>query len=127
MKWVGIPGGELWNSDPGVSVFAAGYKPGGARRDPILERGKGFRRVSPLNGRDIKLKHEMLDDEYVAKIWSDSVRRITDAGDCSVAELPALRLLLERLEPQYDKLLWEGFRSSGDHFRYAIKRCAGEG
>lgn len=46
-------GGELMNSDPHIAVFAEGYKPGAAGRDPILERASGFRRVSPLNGRGI--------------------------------------------------------------------------
>ncbi len=124
-KLVGPFKGELRNSDPWVFVFAEEYKPGGARRDPILERGVGHHRVSPIIGRDIKLKRETLDDRFIAGVWESSIQRIVDAGDCDTTSLSALDTLLESIEPQCDKFLMERYGMHCKHFQHKKERCDG--
>lgn len=122
LKWVGHLGGRLMDRDPKFSVYAVGYQPTGAGRD-ISEPGRGFRRISPLNGQDIGLKRKALDDRFIANIWSSSIQKINDAGSCAVTQLPSLRTLLNRIEPQYDRLLKEGYGLHETPYKNAVERC----
>lgn len=93
-------GGELMDRDPKVSVYAEGYRPAGAGRD-ISEPGKGYHRISPLNGRDIKLQKAAMDDWNVARLWWSGMYSLVDNGGCELTRLPSLKALVTRIEQRY--------------------------
>lgn len=104
-KWVGPFRGELRNSDPWVVVFAEGYMPGNAGSYTLipLKHSTGHHRVSPYNGRDIKLERAALDDWSGGYAWDGKIRQLLSAGDCWTTELPEFKSLIERVERQYSR------------------------
>ena len=101
LKFAGHLMGSLKDSDPLIRVFAEGYRPQGASRDPILEPGKGFRRVSPLNGEEIRLKREAMENWGTARLWRSGINTLVSNGGCELTQLSSLKALIMRIEQRY--------------------------
>lgn len=122
--------GRLMEHDPRLYILAEGYKPIGRGRyhNYYTDRSNmGAHRISPLNGKDISLERMGLSNEFEANSWSGTIRMMVDAGKCAITKLKATKILLEHIEPEYNKLIKEFYGWNEKHYTNALKRCKREG
>lgn len=116
--------GTLMGRDPVIYILAEDYKPIGTGRSFNDKTATGTHRVSPLNGQDIPLKRMALSNRFEAANWSSTVRMLLDnAGKCVVTKLTATGSLLERIEPQFNRIIKEFYGWNEDRFKQAKEGC----